>query len=526
MKKLKLTSVSLIAVVMIINASNIFAVESIPSIKGSMGTPLSTISTVTGKGEFGGINGEAADALYRSPQGIAITADGSILIADTLSHLIRQVKNGQVSTFAGLTLDVNELGFPEGGISDGKKDASVFHNPKGITVDSKGNLFIADSFSNAIRKIDTAGNVTTIAGNPEGIQGFADGKGELALFYHPSSVVVTPNGTLYVADTLNHVIRKITPLGVVSTLNAPSLRSVEIFDGLVEWAGDYKDGKLSEALFNEPTGLALDAKGNLYVSDTGNQLIRYIDLAGGTVSTVAGGTEAVLTDSNLYAEADFIDGAAAQAKFNFPKGIAMSAEGGVYIADSQNNAIRYLFNNRVVTVAGNELGTFGDQNGTEKNSMLNNPTDIAVNASGDLFIADSYNNKIKKISFYRLPASLKKDGSIHVVNGSAEVIFDAKPQNVKGRVMVPVRAIAEALGYEVKAQSNTKVVLSKGSTSIELTIGSMDIKKTVNGTVELSKIDTASFIAQSRTYVPVRFLSEQLGLQVDWSQEYKTVILR
>ncbi|MEX2416323.1 MAG: stalk domain-containing protein, partial [Paenibacillaceae bacterium] len=484
MKKLKSIFISSIAVVTLFSVTTAFSAERVPLITGSNGNVLLTVSTVSGNGEFGSTNGATADALYRAPQGIALATDGSIFVADTQSHLIRQVKEDQVTTFAGLTLDLDELGLPEGGISDGKKEQSVFQDPKGMVVDARGNLFIADNSNNAIRKIDSAGNVTTIAGNPEGLQGFADGKGQLALFNQPSDVVVASNGTLYVTDTLNHAIRSITAQGVVATLNAESIRSVEIFDGVVELAGDFKDGKLSEALFNEPTGLALDAKGNLYVSDTGNQLIRYIDLAAGTVSTVAGGTEAVLTETSLYAEADFINGVAAEAKFNFPKGLALSSEGGLYIADSQNNAIRYLFNNRVITVAGDGLGTFGDQNGTERRSMLNNPTDVAVNSTGDLFIADSYNNKIKKVSLYQLPASLNNNGSIHVVNGTKEVTFDAKPQNVNGRVMVPIRAITEALGYNIHPKGSTEVILTKGTTTIDLTIGSVDVKKTVDGVVE------------------------------------------
>ncbi len=526
MKKLKSVIISSIAAITLLSATTVFSAGSTPFIKGSAGNLLLTVSTISGQGEYGGTNGAAVDALYRAPQGIAVAADGSIYIAGTQSHIIRQLKDGQVTDYAGLTLDVNDQGLPEGGISDGKKEQSVFQGPKGIAIDSRGNMFIADSMNNVIRKIDTAGNVSTLAGSPEGLQGATDGKGLLALFFQPSDVVVAPNGTLYVADTLNHAIRSIDVQGVVKTLNAESIRSVDLFDGNVELAGDFKDGKLSEALFNEPAGLALDAKGNLFVSDTGNQLIRYIDLAAGTVTTVAGGTNVTLADDSLYAEADFIDGAAAEAKFNFPKGLALSAEGGLYIADSQNNAIRYLFNHRVTTVAGDRLGTFGDEDGTERHSKLNNPTDVALNSAGELFIADSYNNKIKKVSPYKLPAKLLKDGSIHVVNGNSEVAFDAKPQNIDGRVLVPVRAITEELQYEVEFVNSKVVVLTKGTTSIELTIGSEMVKKIVDGVAVSTKLDTKPFITEERTYVPVRFLSEELGLQVEWSQEYKTVIIR
>jgi sugar lactone lactonase YvrE len=526
MRRLRAVFICTVASLTILSASSVYSAKVNTSVKGATGNPISTITTLSGNGQFGNTNGVAAEVMYRAPQGITVAADGSIFIADTLNHLIRQLKGNQVSTFAGLTLDVDERGLPEGGISDGKKDKSVFQNPKGMATDAKGNLYIADNSNNVIRKIDTAGNVTTLAGNPEGLQGSADGKGQLASFNQPSDIVVAANGRMYVADTLNHAIRTISAEGVVSTMNAESIRSVVVTGGEADLAGDYKDGKLSEALFNEPTSIALDAKGNLYVSDTGNQRIRYIDLATGMVTTIAGSKDVDLVSTEYYAEAGFVDGAAAKAQFNFPKGLALSAEGGLYIADSQNNAIRYLFNNRVSTVAGDALGTFGDQDGTERYTMLTNPTDVAVNSAGDLFIADSYNNKIKKASFYQLPANLKNDGSIHVVNGSAEVTFDEQPQKIKGRVMVPIRAITEALNYKVVPVSSTVVTLTKGTTTIELTIGSVDVKTTVDGVVTSSKIDTAPFIMDSSTYVPVRLISEQLGLQVDWTGEYQTVILR
>ncbi|WP_430541132.1 hypothetical protein [Sporosarcina thermotolerans] len=217
---------------------------------------------------------------------MALLPDGSILVADSRNHVIRKIHNGVVSTFAGMTLELNEFGLPQGGFYNGDKEKAFFDEPIDIAADDAGNVFVADSLNHAIRKISNNGQVTTLAGN--GFIGKEDGAGESARFYSPQSIVVTANGTLYVADTLNHIIRKITAEGEVSTLNAASERVVEVFPGEVEWAGDYKDGLLNDAKFNEPSGLALDSKGNLYVSDSGNQLIRYIDFSTNTVSTVVG----------------------------------------------------------------------------------------------------------------------------------------------------------------------------------------------------------------------------------------------
>lgn len=164
-------------------------------------------------------------------------------------------------------------------------------------------MYVADSANNAVRKVDTNGQVTTLGGN--GVPGKKDGKGADASFNHPSDVAVTADGIVYVADSLNHVIRKIATDGTVSTLNAASTRTILIRPGEASFAGEYQDGSLSEAKFNEPAGLTLDSKGNLYVSDTGNQRVRYIDLQAGTVKTVAGSTP-LLSNNTIYDKMNYM----------------------------------------------------------------------------------------------------------------------------------------------------------------------------------------------------------------------------
>jgi hypothetical protein len=492
----------------------------------SMGKSLATITTVAGLGEFNNADGAAPSATFRTPQGIAVLKDGSMIVADTNNHLLRQVKDGQVTTYAGLTFDVNNIGLPSGGLVDGVKAEAIFQSPSDIDVDAFGNMYVADADNNVIRKIDTSGNVSILAGSPDGEPGYADGRGSAVLFNHPTDLVVTPAGVVYVADTLNHVIRKVTTIGSVTTLNTVSDRTVEVHDGQVELSGNFKDGSLEDSLFNEPTGLALDAKGNLYVSDSGNHLIRYIDLSANTVSAIAGGSAVTYPEASLYAQGDYADGAAMEAKFDFPKGLAVTPEGGLLIADSLNNAVRYLYDGKVTTIVGNADASFGDSDGTERSAQLHHPSDVEIDANGNIYVADAYNNKIRKISYYKLPEGLTKDGNIHVVKGDTEITFDAKPQNINGRVMVPVRAIAESLGYVVKSSDNVKITLEKDTTTIELVIGSTEITQTIDRESEQATIDAKPFIRDNRTYVPVRFISEQLGLQVDWSQAYRTVIVR
>ena len=354
------------------------ATETVATDVNSAHSPTLPTQTIAGAGTVGDADGPARSASFRQPMGIAVHTDGTAYIADSTNQLIRKIANDTVSTYAGLTISRDAKGFPEGTLLDGPLNQSMFQQPQGLDIDREGNLYVADAENHSIRKITPQG-VVTVAG--DGVQGHQDGREEKARFHSPADVAVANDGTIYVADTLNHVIRKITPKGRVTTLNSLSERIVELSSGYVERAGDYRDGKLSEAKFNEPTGIALDAQGNLYVSDSGNQRIRYIDLKNETVATVAGETSLVYPQGNLYAEGANEDGEAGKAKFRFPKGIAVTAEGGLVIADSVNHAIRYLYGGRVITLA----------------SSFDTPVDVDVDNRGNIWVVDSGANVIQQL---------------------------------------------------------------------------------------------------------------------------------
>ncbi|WP_136607858.1 hypothetical protein [Paenibacillus dokdonensis] len=280
---------------------------------------------------------------WRMTERSLMRPDGSVLLTDAVHHVIWKVKDGMKSVFAGLEIPLGYDGTdrPLGAYLDGATGKSFFDRPVGIAADEAGNVYVADSGNHVIRKIDTQGKVTTVAGN--GVLGFADGKGAEARFDTPEDVAVAKDGTIYVADTMNHAIRKVTAAGEVRTLNTVSDRAVEVYPGVVSAAGSYRDGPMAQALFNEPSGLALDDKGNLYVSDTGNQVIRYIDFGSGKVSTVAGKVHSEYTRSTkmLYADGGYQDGPTQLAEFRFPKGLAWSSRlQQLYVADSQNGVIR------------------------------------------------------------------------------------------------------------------------------------------------------------------------------------------
>lgn len=242
--------------------------------------------------------------------------------------------------------------------------AKVSH-PKGITKDSAGNVYFADSGNHKIKRMSYNSYVKTLEGS---VQGYADGIGE-SQFNDPTGIAVDASGNIYVADSGNHMIRKITPSGIVSTI-AGSTQG-------------YTDGQGTTAKFNYPTGIVVDSNGNLFVADSGNNRIRKITPTG-TVSTFAGSISG------------FADGIGVLAQFYTPFGICIDTSSNLYVTDADNNRIRKITPTGLVsTIAGSIQG---DIDGTGVSALFNYPTGIDINSSNSLLVTDSNNNKIKKIS--------------------------------------------------------------------------------------------------------------------------------
>ncbi|MGT2428300.1 NHL repeat-containing protein [Cupriavidus basilensis] len=261
------------------------------------------------------------------------------------------------------------------GSADGTGSAASFNTPVGVAVDGNGNVYVAETVGNVVRKISPAGVVTTLAGSSA--SGYADGTGAAASFNIPAGLAVDANGNLYVADSRNHTIRKISPAGVVTTLAGST-------------TSGSADGTGSAASFKNPGAVALDAAGNVYVADMGNHMIRKITPAG-AVTTLAGSTAS-----------GYVDGTGSAASFNGPYGIAVDAIGHVYVADTFNNAIRRISPAGVVITLAGSL-TSGQADGTGSAASFKNPTGVAVDAGGSVYVSDANNNLIRKITPTRAP---------------------------------------------------------------------------------------------------------------------------
>jgi streptogramin lyase len=326
-------------------------------------THVADSTILAGSDSAGLVNGPGATARFNHPFGLTLDTAGNLYITDQGNSVIRKMdKNGMVTTFAG-------IGGKQGYVN-GADSVATFYRPFGIASDVAGNIYVADAGNNVIRGISPAGTVSTFAGI--GIAGASNMPDSIS-FNSPLGVAVDGNGNVYVADYENDIIRKITPAGVASTLA-----------GFTGTPGAV-DGLDTAARFNLPESVAVDAAGNVYVADNGNNLIRKVT-PGGQVTTIAGS-----------GNAGSANGQGTAASFNSPFGIALDASENIYVADSGNNLIRKISpTGAVTTFAGS--GAKGAGNATGASATFNTPSGVAVDAAGNVYVADENNNLIRKIT--------------------------------------------------------------------------------------------------------------------------------
>jgi len=359
-------------------AGNLYIADT-TNVRIRMVTPAGVISTVAGTGSavFRGDGGPATLASLTFPLSIAVDASNNIYIADIVAasngaatHIRKITPDGTISTIAG----TGQAGDPT---DNTPAKTAALGDIEDLAVDSKGNLYLADFSGSKILKIDvTAGTITTVAGN--GQAGFAgdNGPATKASLQNPTGVFVDSANNIYIADTDNGVIRVVNAQGVIKTVA-----------GTVGKAG-FHDGPALSALFNGLAGLAADSGGNIYATDQFNFRLRKVQ--SGAVSTVAG--------NGLFRY--FPDGTAAANAFLFElRGVSTDAGGNIYVADDGNNSVRKITRaGQISTLAGNGTGEYNGDNQPAVNASLNDPSSARADSQGNVYIADTDNNLIRMIS--------------------------------------------------------------------------------------------------------------------------------
>jgi len=337
------------------------------------------VSTLAGSGTYGSADGLGTAASFNAPTFLAPDAFGNIYVSDYGNNMIRKITPaGNVSTFIGTAVGLDK--------------------PAGIAIDPSGNVYVVENEKNRIRKITPEGVVSTLAGSESGESGNTNGIGIAARFSGPMGLALDGVGNLYVTEENNNLIRKITPMGVVSTFAGSGVQGST-------------NGNGTSASFKSPAGVVIDASGNLYVTEGANRLIRKISPTGDVTTFAGSGAQG------------FTNGNGTSASFNKPAGIAIDALGNLYVAESANNSIRKISpTGDVTTLAGN--GSEGTDNGAGETARFNFPMGVIVDVSGNIYVADMFNSLIRKITQTAytitpaLPAGLSFDGATGTITGT------------------------------------------------------------------------------------------------------------
>ncbi len=300
------------------------------------------VSTLAGSRE-GFVDGIGTDARFNRPTGLAIDSNGDVFVADPRNHRIRKITpDGTATTFSGGTK----------GDRDGFGSAAQFNAPWDIDIDADGNVYVADSGNHRIRKISPNGNVITLAGST---QGNSDGRGTEAQFDAPIGIAVAPNGIVYVADARNGLIRRVDQEGYVTS---------------------------SSGNFGIVSGIAVDQEENVFFTEPNGHQIWKINFENDTAVVIAGSGEGD------------VDGHVEGAQFRYPKGLDIDAEGDIYVVDEQNQKIKKVSGDQVITYAGSIEGS---TDGSGLDAQFNHPFGVTVDTHGIVYVTDTSNHRIRKI---------------------------------------------------------------------------------------------------------------------------------
>jgi uncharacterized protein (TIGR03437 family) len=382
------------------------------------------LTRVAGTGRYGysGDGGPATSAQFEFPDGIAVDAAGNIFVADRDADVVRKIAStGTISTFAG-TGTIGSTG------DGGPAAKALFSGPTGLAFDGIGNLYVADTGNSRIRMITPGGTISTVAGSGVNGNGGNGGPARNAELNAPEGVTVDAAGNIYIADTFNNVVRKVLPDGTISTFAG---------NGFAAYAGD--NGPSSDASLFLPTDVAADRLGNVYIADLGTIRLRMV--ANGVISTIAGSAKGVIPFDGVSAVTTRLKG---------PTGVAVDANGTIYFAEGSIGSgsnlnvgdfkiWRVTTDGIITAVAGDGLNSFSGDNGPARLAQLDTPTGMAMDGAGNLYFADSANNRVRKIS---------ADGKIVTVAGNGDPDFtgDYGPA-INASLNAPMAVAADPSGF-------------------------------------------------------------------------------
>ena len=382
--------------------------------------PNNIITTVAGGQLF---DGQAAtNVILNSPQGAAADAAGNLFIADMNNHVVRKVDtNGVAKIVAG----VGVLGFAG---DNGAATNALFSQPVAVALDTNGNLFITDQGNNRVRKVDTNGTITTVAGNGGIAFGFS-GAATNAGLNQPVGITLDNFGYLYIADSANQVIRLVNPSGNISSVAGNNFT----FGGAGGFSGD--NSLATSAKLNYPSGVTVDASGNMFIADSSNSRIRRVN-TGGIITTFAGNGAFGYSGDG---------GSATAASLNSPNSVSVDTKSNLYVADTVNNRIRKITNNIITTVAGNGVAGFAGDGGLATNASLLFPQSVTADKKGNFFIADMA-NRIRKV------------GTNAIINTLAGKALNDGDAAVNATLNLPTGAMRDSAGnFYVADTSNHRV---------------------------------------------------------------------
>lgn len=437
------------------------------------------------------------------PTSVHVLPTGQVLVVDASTHKLYNITNGTtIGKYSGL----DEYGLPLGGYLDSAGANAMFNTPYDAVVDSKGIIYISDANNNVIRKI-VDGAVYTHAGTGEA--GFKNGAKTSAQFNYPTGLAIDENDHLYVADTLNHIIRKVTPDGFVTT-----------FAGQANETGSLQNGSAFTARFNEPVDVTFGDEGQLFVSDSGNQVIRVIENS--NVSTYAGVATTIDAETGYY-EGGYQNGLKEAARFYYPAGIDFEA-GYLFIADTLNNRVRAVTpEGDVLNIAGQSEP--GNATGALEEAQFDTPSDVKY-ANNQLFVVDTGNATIKSfpldvtaIKGVETDAELLSSTPFTEASVTPQVWLNGQqltfngnvtPMNIGDKIYVPVHAFFEAWGADVRQLTYKKsITVTKGGKAFPLTIDEQSI-----------------LLKDGRSYIDVAFLNTLKPFKTVTAPEYNAVVIQ